>query len=432
MSAPMAHLGYRLAARVTHRLPGLRGKLGQSLDGRRHASERWADWATSRRTEDPLVWVHAASVGEWLVAAPVISRLVAHSEGLQVVRSFSSSSAEGWPQPTHVAYADFIPLDEPPAVSGALEAVRPSLVVFARADLWPEFVAQVAARGIPIAVIGATVRPGSRRLHWPTRQVLRLTHRSVSWVGAVQAQDRERYVALGIPRDRVAVTGDPRHDQVVERIPSLNRLTGLFDWKGDTDLLVAGSTDRTDQDMVWDAFTHVSRLHSRARLLIVPHDPSAHNVDHVMRSAAARNITAARWNGGYATPDVSCLVVTSRGSLADLYALGACAYVGGGFSSGVHAVGEPAVFGLPVIVGPRHRASWDAVRMIDGGGAIVLPDAHAAAKALTNTWLRWLGDPAARTAAGLKARQTLSTGAAEITATRLLSLPWVVDRSPHV
>ncbi len=114
-------------------------------------------------------------------------------------------------------HADYLPLDEPRPIARTLDALRPDLLLLSRGDLWPELVRQVQARGVPVAVTGGIVRSRSGRLRWPARAVLRPACRRLAYVGAVTDGDAERWRRLGVLEDRVEVTGDPRHDQLIER-----------------------------------------------------------------------------------------------------------------------------------------------------------------------------------------------------------------------
>ncbi len=416
----MAHFGYRVAASVMHGVPGIGGKLAQSIAGRRQAADRWVEWAVSHRTDDPVVWVHAASVGEALTAVPIIQRFGTAAPSLQTVLSYSSPSMAAWPGALGPDYADYIPLEERESIGRVLDAVRPSLIVFARGDIWPEFAEQAVARGIPLTVIGATLRRDSRRLDWPMKQMLERVHGSVSWVGAVSESDGARYITLGVPRTRVDVTGDPRHDQVLERVVRPRMLPGLLAWAEERVVLVAGSIDWLDAQMVLSAFATVSRSSDRVRLLLVPHEPTSRTVTKMIRQASERGFGAEPWDNDGTAPAAPCAVVTKVGALADLYAVGDIAYVGGGYRRGVHAVAEPAAFAIPIVVGPRYETSPDAVRMIECGGAVALPNRSNAGEVLASLLLRWMSDSAARATVGMNARRTVVAGAAALSATALL------------
>ena len=415
--------GYRLAARLAHRIPLGHGKLARSVAGRRRSEQTWIDWASRERTDAPLVWVHGASVGECLAAEPIIHRLRNAALRVQVARSFSSPSAASWPASLTGDVHDYIPLDEPCPTGRVLDAVRPSLLLFSRGDLWPELVTQSASRGIPVAVAGATVRPASKRLYPGARTAFRQLYNTIAWVGAVSEADAARWMKLGVPASRVTVTGDPRHDQVLERTPRLQDVKHLIDWCAEGSVVVAGSTHWRDERVVLGAFAAVSEAVSSARLIVVPHDPNEGRAPQIIREAARCGLAAVVWTGAApVSSDCSCVVVSATGVLADLYMLADVAYVGGGFQRGMlHAVIEPATYGVPVAIGPHWRGSTDAKLLLDNGGAAVLSH-QSPVPALARLWLDWIRQPQRRIATGLRARRSLQQGAAARTAVALLHL----------
>ena len=415
---------YRLASRLTHRLPLGRGKLAHSVRGRQSAVRRWLAWAGEHRLDGPLVWVHAASVGEALAVQPVVERLRRARPDVRLVRSYSSPSAAERPAPFEAEHHDYAPLDEPAAVALVLDAARPSMMLFSRGDLWPELVLAAGARGTPVAVAGAIVRPHSPRLSPLLHPLYAEVHAAVSWLGAASEQDSARWRRLGVPEERVSVTGDPRHDQVLERVPQLESLGALSEWSTRGEALVAGSAEPEDMPLLLEAAARVLDAREDARLLIVPHSPTDKVVSNLVSRARRMGLTPSVWHGApdVVPPEARIVVVAASGLLVDLYALGAAAYVGGGFRRGrLHAVAEPAAYALPVTFGPLWQASGDAATAIQAGGAVALPRRRAP-HALQQQWLRWLDDPDARLDAGVAVRGTLNQGAASETARRLLDL----------
>lgn len=415
------HTAYRIVAWVSHRLPLPASKLAESLAGRRGAPERWRAWADHHRREGRLLWLHAASVGEALAAEPVVRRLRAALPGLQVVLTHTSPSISHRNPLAGADHADYLPLDEPRPIARTLAALRPDLLVFSRGDIWPELVRRAHVRGVLLAVIGGTVRPRSRRLRWPARAVLRPACRQLAYVGAVSEGDAERWRRLGVPADRIEVTGDPRHDLLAEREVRVEAFEPLRAWARAW-VIVAGSVERADERVVLGAAaTLVSD--PTIRWLVVPHDPSAAAVRRLLAAARSRGLAAAPWSGAGSPPgDAVLLVVTTRGLLADLYTLGSVAYVGGGFRRGtLHAVAEPAVLGLPVLFGPRWQEHRDAAALAScGGGAGLSPGAQV--DSLVAALRNWQWHPEQRIEAGCRARTVIATGAADRSAAALVRI----------
>jgi 3-deoxy-D-manno-octulosonic-acid transferase len=408
---------YRTAARVLHRLPYPPGTLATSLAGRRAAAARWHAWAAGARGDGPLIWAHAASVGEGLALQSVVARLRARARHLRVVLTHTSPSVVAHPPFHEFDRTDYLPLDEPRPLAEVLDALRPALLLFSRGDLWPELVAGAAARRIPVAVAGGMVRPRSGRLRAPALWALRPMHRVVAWVGAAGDGDAERWRRLGVPADRVTVTGDPRHDQVAERIPDLRPAAR---WRsgprGAALTLVAGGVEPADDVVLADA---ARRAGDAWHWLVVPHDPNPRRVERVEAAFRRRGVTVAPWDAESALPAAHVTVVARRGLLADLYWAADAAWVGGGFrDGGLHAACEAAVVGLPIAAGPLLSTVRDGALLEQAGGAEPVSEAGALVTLLD----AWAASPGRRRVDGLAARAALETGASARTAGKLARL----------
>jgi 3-deoxy-D-manno-octulosonic-acid transferase len=277
-------------------------------------------------------------------------------------------------------------------------------------------------KSTPIAVVGGVIRPGSGRLRWPARSFLRRLYRNLAWVGAVTPGDAERWVSLGAPEQVVEVTGDPRHDQVLEEVTDLTLAGKLANWSSSGPTLVAGSVEREDEAILLRAFAQVLRAVPNAHLLIVPHDPSSEITWRIVEEGGKNGIRVGELTENRNQFLESCVVFPRRGALSSVYSIGQLAYVGGGFRrDGLHAVIEPAAYGLPVIIGPEFGSSADAREMVGKNGAVALP-LEGSHQELASTWIRWLRDDQERQSRGLWARKVLSQGAAGRSARRLLSL----------
>ena len=271
-------------------------------------------------------------------------------------------------------------------------------------------------------VVGGTVRPTSRRLSGPARLLLTAMHRSIAWVGAVTPDDAGRWVHLGVPSDRVTVTGDPRHDGLLERVPSLEPARAVAAWAGADPVFAAGSVEPSDEDVLAGALRHLANQSSPIRTVIVPHDPSPHRVRALRGALARRGITAGEWAGPPSPlPRAPVVIVTIHGLLADLYMATSVAYVGGGFRrGGLHAVAEPAAFAIPPIVGPRWQDGADIASLLAEGGALDLPPRNAGFL-LAELVRRLVAKDDERMQRGLAARAALAGGATALSVNAVLS-----------
>ncbi len=409
---------YRLAAALFQLTPLPAGKLALSRAGRLGAVRRWSEWAKRHRSGEPLVWLHAASVGESQVTEPIALRLRTRHPNMQFIQTYSSPSAANWPLPAHVEQADYLPPEHPLEVDRLFETLRPAVMVVSRGDLWPEVMRGAFESQVPVAVVGATVRPTSRRLRWPVRSALEPMHRRLAFVGAVSSEDAARWVRMGASPDVVCTTGDPRDDHILERTPRYAKLLPLIPWTQEGQTLVAGSTYLPDELALTEALRQLRDVHPNARLIVVPHEAGAGSATRIISSAQSRGLAAAAWTTGAPTPspEVRVLAIDRPGILSDLYALGSVAYVGGGFGkSGVHSLAEPAAYALPTLTGPGARTDHFAERFLRSGGAVAVAREDPT-QSLAERWDAWLRDSAGRTAAGIAARRQLHEGSAGRTA----------------
>jgi 3-deoxy-D-manno-octulosonic-acid transferase len=413
---PSPPLLYRLAARLgsglAPALSPLSPKLAAGHRGRRDAIGRLVAWAErSRDRSRPLVWFHAASMGEGLQAESVLLELRRLHPEAQYLYTHYSPSAEPLARRLPVDVTDYLPYDTSSAVRRLVAALRPSLLVFSKLDLWPELATRAATEGAVVAIVAATVSPGSGRLDWPVRSLLRAGYGAVGLAVAVSEDDAKRLARLGVAPGRIEVLGDPRFDSVVERISALGRDESLLRLGRGAATMVAGSTWPGDEAVLLDAFARLHQRHGNARLILVPHEPTESHLVAV-EELSRRHGLPAPVRLSAATGPVPFLLVDRVGVLAALYGTGTMAYVGGGFGrAGLHSVLEPAAWGVPVAFGPRWRESRDAGLLIEAGGGIALGGGVPSAGAeLYEIWKGWIEEEARRADQGARARALVEHG----------------------
>ena len=436
MTPPWYRAAWALARPFAPLAAAGRSKFARSVQGRRGAADALERWAAAHRDpERPLVWLHAASVGEGRQAEAVLRLLCAARPGWQFVYTYSSSSAERLAAGLRADFAGYVPFDTARETGRALDAARPSLLCFAANDVWPELVRQAVRRGVRTALVSANLSAASSRLGATARRLLGPAYAGLDRVGAIDAADAERLGALGVRPGSVVVTGDTRHDAARARAAALDRgaphLAALSRASGAGPIVVAGSTWPSDDAHLLPALGALRRTGVPFRLVAAPHEPTpAHRTALAEGVVAALGATAQvtslsaledRAREGAPAPRWDVCVVDRVGVLADLYAAAAVAYVGGGFHRhGLHSVIEPAALGVPVLFGPCWRMSRDAGLLLTAGGGASAADAPGLEGALR----AWLGDETARATAGAAARAVVERGqgAAERSVGLLLDL----------
>jgi 3-deoxy-D-manno-octulosonic-acid transferase len=418
-----ARLLYGAAGQLSRVAPALAppgsSRLAIALRARHGLTQRYAHWARrARHRTRPLVWVHAASVGEGLQAKPVLSLLREKRPDVQLAYTFFSPSGRQLAGAMDADFADYLPFDNASDMDAALDALRPTLLVFSKLDVWPVLVERAQLRGVPLALISGTLATRSRRLGRVGGAFVRDAYLALDAIGAASADDADRFAAAGIPRARIEVTGDTSYDQVIARAWAARSSRLVEALTSSRFTLVAGSTWPSDHRVLFPAWEAVKRRHPDARLIIAPHEVSDRHLRDIEEWAGPSSTHARLSEPG--APRAEVVIVDRYGALGDIYAVADVAYVGGGLhGAGLHSVIEPAAFGVPVLYGRTHADRRDADLLLAAGGAAAIDDADSLERALED----WLVE-SKRKKAGAKALAAVNreAGAAQRTYALLMAL----------
>lgn len=405
-------LGYRALAQIARGVAAIapegESKILRTLRARRGIRERYRAWgADGRDRHQPLLWVHAPSVGEGLQARPILGLMRARQPSTQLAYTHFSPSAIHFAASLDVDFHDFLPFDTPADAAVALDSLDPTALVFSKLDVWPVLTREARRRGVRLGLISATLARGSSRRSRTASVLLRDAYAALDAVGAIDDADADRLVELGVRPSVITVTGDTRYDQVWERAERIDRAAPLLSrLRSDRPTIVAGSTWPADETVLLPAFVAVRRAVPTARLIIAPHEPTSDHVSPIEAWARQEGFAVSRVDDP-AAPGGDVVIVDRVGILGDLYALADVAFVGGGFhDAGLHSVLEPAAFGAPVLFGPRHEGSRDAGLLMSRGGAGAVSNTAELVRRLGG----WLRDTRLRRDAGDSARALVRSG----------------------
>ena len=396
----------RASASLAGMLPSLDAKLLRTLRARKGIRARYRDWAAAHRDRSrPLLWMHAPSVGEGLQARPVLELMRRRHPDVQLAYTHFSPSAEAFARTLDVDFREYLPFDADADMAAALDALRPTAIVYCKLDVWPTLSALAHERALPLGLVSATLAPSSSRRSRLATALLGDAYRALDAVGAIDDADAARLIELGVRPAVISVTGDTRYDQVWERAQRADRKSRmLVQLSSSRPTLVAGSTWPADERVLLPAFVEARRHAPMVRLVIAPHEPTFGHITPIEAWSRNEGLQLARLDAANASTDV--ILVDRVGVLGDLYALADVAFVGGGFhDAGLHSVLEPAAFGAPVLFGPRYQGSRDAQLLVMRGGGGSVADIASVAAAIT----RWL-DPSPRAAAGARAKALVHDG----------------------
>lgn len=322
------------------------------------------------------VWIHAASVGEFEQARPLIEQLKIHNSQFKIVVTFFSPS--GYEARKNYELADavlYLPFATRRKAKKFIEALQPSIAIFVKYEFWPAYLKQLKKRGIPTYSISAIFRPTQRFFHWygaSARRVLKcFTHLYVQ-----DEASRRLLAEHGIHECTVA--GDTRFDRVAQvqrdHIQSTKDLTPIAQFVDEAnEVLVAGSTWPEDEDLLE---AYLKNTDGRVKLILVPHEINEDHLHRIFNLFQGRMVS---YSTIHAMPSnmsrlnilhhAQVMVIDTMGLLSSIYRFGQVAYIGGGFGVGIHNTIEAAVYGVPVVFGPNYHHFREAQGLIDAGAA---------------------------------------------------------------
>jgi len=281
----------------------------------------------------------------------------------------------------------YLPIDCRFAVRRALEHFRPSLFLFVEVEIWPRLLLELFAADVPTAMIGARVSEKSSRRY---RRVRGLFGPALATLACVCARDEDslrRLLDLGAPPAKSRVCGDIKLDALAEG--ELGRVRDPLKARDDDDrLLFAVSTHEGEEEVVLAAFSRVRQEHPCARLVIAPRHPGRAGYVHAMAERYGRT---ALWSRDRSARGWDVLVLDTTGETRGFFRAADCAFVGGSLVRvGGHNLAEPAMFGIPFVVGPYLDAVRHQADLLEAVGALHVVDD---AKGFARVWSAWLRDP---------------------------------------
>lgn len=371
-------------------------------------------------------WLHSISVGETFVALKLARQMrpggaervvisVTTSTGFEIL--CDAAQRDSWIVPI------YNPVDLRWVVRRTLSVIAPREVILIEGELWPNLIDVCARRNIPIVLANARMSPRSGARFKKFASIAGWLWKVPHLVCVQDEADRARFADLGVPRERLTVTGNIKYDNALadseSREAEFREFVAAIGFGPGDPIIVAGSTWAPEEAEIAASFTALRGEFPTLRLIIVPR--------HVERSESiVREVAPLRITRRSELPQqADALLVDATGELRDWYRLATVVFVGkslpGIAQVGGQNAGEPAAIGVPVVFGP-HMENFQALtrHLLEAEAAVQISDAGE----LTKTLRRLLSDAALRQAIGTRARAVLKPhqGATERTAEKIMTV----------
>lgn len=322
------------------------------------------------------LWFHVSSYGEFLQAKPVLNELKKNApETFIIVSFFSPSGYENVPETSPVDFKCYLPFDSYFRMKKIVSLLAPDAAVIVRHDIWPNFVWRLKRNKTPLFLIDASLPQNSSRF-WP---ILRTLNRRLfslfDAVFVISKNEVRNFQKIIRDANRIITIGDTKYDQVFERSQDTGKISALqsapvFKKKR---VLVVGSSWHADEEHIVPAFRLLLQRFDDLMLIIAPHEIDPQRIEQVEDRLQNAGLSSVRYTRFDAEKiNANCLIIDKIGLLANIYSLGALAFVGGSFHYKIHNVLEPSVYGIPVIFGPKMKNSSEAETLLKQDAAIVV------------------------------------------------------------
>lgn len=309
------------------------------------------------------IWIHVSSLGEFEQGRPLIEMLKTRMPEKKIVLSFFSPS--GYEVRKNYKGVDavcYLPFDLKGRVKKFLDVVNPEMAIFVKYEFWGNYLEELHLRNIPTYLISAIFRDTQAFFKWwggMFRKMLRCyTHLYVQ-----DGASQQLLSNIGVTN--VTIAGDTRFDRVTDILANSFEISQAKAMTQNVPItIIAGSTWAPDEQLLLPYFNS----HPHIKLIIAPHEVNENRlaeIEHQLHRPYCRLSTATDIEAS----NTDCLIVDSFGKLSSIYRYGNIAYVGGGFGVGIHNINEAAVYGMPVVFGPKYGKFKEAKDLISVGGA---------------------------------------------------------------
>lgn len=339
----------------------------------------WTTLDQKYQTNAPYVWVHTASLGEFEQGLPIMKAL--RKQGYKILLTFFSPS--GYEVRKNTPDADlvlYLPLDTPANARRFVQKVQPAMAIFVKYEFWLNYLSQLKKAQVPTYLLSGNFRK-DQIFFKPYGGLMRKALHCFTHFFVQNQLSATLLHSLGL--QNVTVSGDTRFDRVAEILQRDNHLDFIEQFKGENLCVVFGSSWPADEDIY---LQYINTCKENVKFIIAPHNinPVEIAVLKNNKQKLDRSVALFSEKNSLNLADYEVLIIDTIGILTKVYSYADIAYVGGGMgTTGLHNVLEPAVFGIPVLIGKNFQKFNEAKELVALGGVLSVSTQEEFAEKLT-------------------------------------------------
>ena len=330
--------------------------------------QRLGNYSGLDRTDPrPVIWIHAASVGEVQAARVLIQALTAnHCDGRFFLTTTSRQGREVAVSRLSVEVrCALAPLDTPGAVARSLKIIRPSLYICLETELWPMMLTRIRQAGIPGLLLNGRMSERSLSRYLLFRKTMAGLLGGFVGCAVISRQDGERYHRLGMAENGIRVCGNMKYELQVDDLTEIRRQYQAVLQPGNKKVFICGSTRTGEEQLLLPVYRKLQAAAGMSVVWIIAprHLERVPEIKNLLDRADLEYELFSRCLRQGRSRDV--VILDSMGCLTDLYVMGDYNFCGGSLvDKGGHNIMEPISRHKPVYFGPFMKDFQDGVELV--------------------------------------------------------------------
>jgi 3-deoxy-D-manno-octulosonic-acid transferase len=357
------NIGVYIADFLLKLLASFNQKLQLGVDGRK---QTFAILKQKLQVTDNTLWFHCASLGEYEQGLPVFKELRKLYANHKIVLTFFSPSGYEIRKNTDMAdVVVYLPMDTRANVKQFLDLVKPELTIFVKYDFWPNYLSELKKRQHRAILISAAFRPNQAFFKF-YGGMMRNALRTFEHIFVQNEASKDLLNSINFKN--VTVSGDTRFDRVSDQLLQDNSLSFIETFKNYQLCVVIGSSWPEDEELLVKFINNYTS--KNVKYIIAPHNMKGSQITNLVSKLVVKTVLYSEMDGK-SLSEYSVFVIDTIGLLSKIYSYADISYVGGAMgTTGLHNILEPAVFGVPIIIGKEYSKFPEAFDMIENGGLI--------------------------------------------------------------
>ncbi len=313
------------------------------------------------------IWFHAASLGEYELAVPLILE-IKKKKNCKIILTFFSES--GFKLKNRIKEVDqylYLPIDTKSNAIKFIEKINPSISIFIKSEIWPNFITQLKKKKVPTYLINGRFTEND----WYFSKFNYFFEKHLKSFEKIFVQDYNSKKVLeknGI--NNVINSGSTKVDRSIIQLSLENTISKIEKIIKNKIVFVCGSTWAEDEAFIFKFLNETKK--DDLICLLAPHDISKSNIERIEKNIS---VSFDKYSSDSILSEIKILIIDTIGDLKKLYSYADFSYVGGGMGNKrLHNILEPCIFKNPVIIGKNYTEFIEAVDLVNLNGVNSISD----------------------------------------------------------